>query len=71
MNSGPGKPAVVLLSGGMDSAVVLAIAREHGFAAHVLAWASRIGGATLARRRDPALAEQESRERPTLAPNVL
>ncbi len=30
------KTAVVLLSGGMDSAVVLALAREHGFAAHAL-----------------------------------
>lgn len=30
------KPAVVLLSGGMDSAVVLAIARERGYAAHAL-----------------------------------
>jgi len=30
------KPAVVLLSGGMDSAVVLAVARERGFAAHAL-----------------------------------
>lgn len=29
-------PAVVLVSGGMDSAVVLAIAREQGFAAHAL-----------------------------------
>lgn len=30
------KPAVVLVSGGMDSAVVLAIAREQGYAAHAL-----------------------------------
>jgi 7-cyano-7-deazaguanine synthase len=30
------KPAVVLVSGGMDSAVVLAIAREQGFAPHAL-----------------------------------
>ena len=30
------KPAVVLVSGAMDSAVVLAIAREQGFAAHAL-----------------------------------
>jgi 7-cyano-7-deazaguanine synthase len=30
------KPAVVLLSGGMDSAVVLAMAREQGFATHAL-----------------------------------
>ena len=30
------KPAVVLVSGGMDSAVVLAIAREQGFVVHAL-----------------------------------
>ena len=30
------KPAVVLVSGGMDSAVVIAIARERGFAVHAL-----------------------------------
>ena len=30
------KPAVILLSGGMDSAVVLAIAQEHGYACHAL-----------------------------------
>ena len=30
------KPAVVLVSGGMDSAVVLAIAQEQGYACHAL-----------------------------------
>ena len=30
------KPAVVLVSGGMDSAVVAAIAREQGFVVHAL-----------------------------------
>jgi 7-cyano-7-deazaguanine synthase len=30
------KPAVILVSGGMDSAVVLTIARERGFACHAL-----------------------------------
>ena len=32
------RPAVVLVSGGMDSAVVLAIAREAGFDAHAVAY---------------------------------
>ena len=34
--SSPVKPAVVLVSGGMDSAVVLALARAAGFAPHAL-----------------------------------
>ena len=36
MDVSAAKPAVVLVSGGMDSAVVLAIAREQGFAVHAL-----------------------------------
>ena len=36
MDVSANNPAVVLLSGGMDSAVVLAIAREQGYAVHAL-----------------------------------
>ena len=34
--SGPGTPAVVLLSGGLDSYTAAAIAREAGFRLHAL-----------------------------------
>jgi 7-cyano-7-deazaguanine synthase len=36
MDARASKPAVILLSGGMDSAVVLAIAQEQGYACHAL-----------------------------------
>jgi 7-cyano-7-deazaguanine synthase len=38
MAAAEGKPAAVLLSGGLDSATVLAIARKEGFACHALSF---------------------------------
>jgi len=53
MNRESGKSAVVLVSGGMDSAVTLAIAREHGFAIHALsvAYGQRHGSELVAAAR--------------------
>jgi len=53
MNRESGKLAVVLVSGGMDSAVTLAIARERGFAIHALsvAYGQRHGSELVAAAR--------------------
>ena len=53
MNRESSKPAVVLVSGGMDSAVTLAIARERGFACHALsvAYGQRHGSELVAAAR--------------------